>query len=190
MESTLENSKIPAEGLPVEQSYMRHYLVQLPAGTLKESLEMHFQSIMDALGRLPESSADSAYAPGKWTVRQLVGHCIDAHQIFSYRANSIARGEKKSLPGFDENVYADYWLTHRPALSELAAAYTQAARNTLALVGLMSATSLAQQGMANGILLTAEQILRAMMGHENHHMRMLVKLYGIPEAMPGLTLAA
>jgi len=58
------------------------------------------------LGALSQQQASFRYAPGKWSVREVVGHVVDAERVFGYRALCIARGESVSLPSFDENAYA------------------------------------------------------------------------------------
>src|ERR1039457_790061 len=58
------------------------------------------------LGALSQQQASFRYAPGKWSVREVVGHVVDAERVFGYRALCVARGEKASLPSFDENAYA------------------------------------------------------------------------------------
>src|SRR5205085_8014952 len=59
------------------------------------------------LESIPKDKWDYGYAEGKWTIKEMVQHMIDAERIFCYRALCIARGEMQSLPGFDENAYAD-----------------------------------------------------------------------------------
>src|SRR5512140_3378841 len=59
------------------------------------------------LGTLSPEQAGFRYAPGKWSIREVVGHVIDAERVFGYRALCIARGETASLPSFDEDAYAE-----------------------------------------------------------------------------------
>src|SRR4051812_10110392 len=67
----------------------------------------HAEICLTYFSSLPEGKASFRYAPGKWSVKQLVGHVTDANLVFLYRLVAIARGEIKPLPGFDENTYAD-----------------------------------------------------------------------------------
>src|SRR5664279_2146972 len=62
-----------------------------------------YRALLDSLS--PED-AGFRYAPGKWSIREVVGHVIDAERVFGYRALCLARGETVSLPSFDENAYA------------------------------------------------------------------------------------
>jgi hypothetical protein len=60
----------------------------------------------EKLRALPDDKANHAYAAGKWTVKELLGHLADAERVFSYRLVRIARGDKTPLSGFDENTWA------------------------------------------------------------------------------------
>jgi hypothetical protein len=81
------------------------YITEVPDGDVLDLMRSQEQ----ALARLPSvvspAAEDFAYAPGKWTVRQVAGHLCDTERIFGYRALRISRGDLTPLPGFDENVY-------------------------------------------------------------------------------------
>lgn len=85
-------------------AYYGKYIALVPAGDLVEVLASQEPELV-ALLRSFESAADHAYAPGKWTVKEVVGHLSDVERVMSYRALRIARGDATPLPGFDENAY-------------------------------------------------------------------------------------
>jgi len=64
------------------------------------------QVFLDFLNKIPATKIDYAYAPGKWTVKEVLQHIIDAERVFSYRALRFARKDPTPLPGFDENLFA------------------------------------------------------------------------------------
>ena len=68
-----------------------------------------FESQRDGMLRILSPLSDTRiafrYAPGKWSVREVVGHLSDAERILSYRLLRIARGDQTPLPGFDEDPY-------------------------------------------------------------------------------------
>jgi uncharacterized damage-inducible protein DinB len=72
------------------------------------------------LKSISEEKAHYAYAEGKWSIKELVGHLIDAERIFSYRALAISRGEKQLLPGWDEKIYTGTGNFTKRKLSDLA----------------------------------------------------------------------
>jgi uncharacterized damage-inducible protein DinB len=160
-------------------SYMNRYIVEVAPGGLPARLSAHLDETALRLGRLPEERADHAYEPGKWTVRQLVAHILVSQRIFMTRALCFARGESQPLPGFDENVYAQNWPAETVSLAALAQAYAAEAAATRSWLGLLGPGDLDRVGVANNIRLRPEQILRALIGHETHHLRMLGERYGI-----------
>jgi len=166
--------------IEASESYMRHYMVEAPSESLPEKLRRHFEETGKTLGELPPEKADYAYAEGKWTVRQLLGHILIAHRIFVTRAICVSRGEQKPLPGFDENGYASNWPPETVGLPELARAYAGEAQVSLRWVCWMTPEELHRVGEANGIRFRPEQILRALIGHERHHLGVLQERYVTP----------
>jgi len=162
-----------------DQSYMRHYMVEAPLESLYDKVARHTEETAKILAGLPPEKADLAYAEGKWTVRQLVGHILVAHRIFVTRAVCASRGEQKPLPGFDENSYALNWPPESIGLPELATAYAAEAEATRNWIGWMTEEELNRVGEANGIRFRPEQILRALIGHERHHLGVLQERYGL-----------
>ncbi len=173
--------------IEADQSYMKRYLVEVPLESLFEKVGRHLEETGEILAELPPEKADLAYAEGKWTVRQLVGHVLVSQRIFVTRAMCVSRGEQKPLPGFDENTYALNWPPESASLPELARAYAEEAQATRNWIRWMAPEDLNRVGEANGIRFRPEQILRALIGHERHHLGMLQERYGLNLAGNGKT---
>src|SRR6267378_372913 len=77
------------------------YVNEVPEGDLLAHLERQGRETAALLRRITESKSQHRYAPGKWTIREVVGHMIDAERVFTYRAMSFARGESAALPSCD-----------------------------------------------------------------------------------------
>src|SRR4029079_13069488 len=82
------------------------YVASIADGDIRTIVRAEKEALAATLGGIPESRGDYRYAEGKWTIKTLIGHMIDAERIFSYRALRLARGDKTPLPGFEENSYA------------------------------------------------------------------------------------
>ena len=128
---------------------------------------------------LPDDKADHAYAAGRWTVRQVVGHILVSQRVFVGRAIVVARGEIQSLPGYDENAYALGWPTADVPFADLAAAYAAEASATAAWIGILRPDELERDGVANRLRIRPSWMFRALVGHENHHLAVLRDRYGI-----------
>jgi hypothetical protein len=140
------------------------------------------------LTRLPELAGTARetyrYAPGKWTVREVVGHLGDAERIFGYRLLCVSRGETQSLPGFDENVYADRGTASRRPLLDLLGELLALRDANLALLRNLDDASWARQGVANGTPITTRALAYVLAGHTRHHLGILRDRYGLEGVRP------
>jgi uncharacterized damage-inducible protein DinB len=117
------------------------------------------------------------YAPGKWTVKEVIGHLIDDERIFAYRALCVARGEARPLPGFEENDYvAATNFVSRP-LANLIAEYRAVRAATLTLFEPLTAAEWTRRGIVNGYEASVRGLAFHMAGHELHHLRTLRERY-------------
>lgn len=118
-----------------------------------------------------------AYAPGKWTVKEVLGHLADDERIFAYRALCLARGDTRPLPGFDEKLYMlDAGFEARP-LAGLLAEYLAVRRASLALFEGLPAAAWLRGGEVNGYRATVRGLAFHIAGHELHHHRILRERY-------------
>lgn len=155
------------------------YVAGVADADLLALLESQVAALRRALGGLSDEAARYRYAPGKWSIKDVVGHLADAERVMAYRALRIARGDATPLPGFDENAYAEAaGADARPLadlLDELAAVRTA----TLALVRALGADALARRGTANGQPVTVRALVFIVAGHAHHHARILAERYGV-----------
>ncbi|MBL0146299.1 MAG: DinB family protein [Chitinophagaceae bacterium] len=86
--------------------YFQVYIDQVPENNLFEAFTNQTQAINEFVASITEEKSNYAYAEGKWTLKEMMLHITDTERIFAYRALCVARGDKQSLPGFDENTYA------------------------------------------------------------------------------------
>jgi len=119
--------------------------------------------------RFGAAGADVSYAPGKWTVKQILGHLADDERIYAYRALAIARGESLPLPGFDENAYAAAARFEDRPFEELLADYEAVRAATLTLFRGLDRDAWLRRGMANGHPVSVRGLAFHIAGHERHH---------------------
>ncbi len=160
--------------------YYGRYLDQLPGGADPvDLLERGEREIHDLLSPLGDERARHRYAPGKWSIKELVVHVIDTERIFAYRLLRIARGDTTPLAGFEQDSYAPASEADRRSLADILAEYHAVRAATLTLAGSLSAEALARQGTASGYPVSARALVYIMAGHERHHLRMLREKYAV-----------
>lgn len=135
--------------------------------------------ILRLAAAIPADRETFRYAPGKWSVRELLGHVGDGERVFGYRAFCISRGEQAALPGFDENEYiAAAGYDGTPA-GVLAADFAAVRASNLAVLERLGAGSWANVGVANGKRVSLRGLAYIMAGHVRHHLGVLRDRYGL-----------
>ena len=145
-----------------------------PAAELKGQV-----AALEKLKLLPDDKANYAYADGKWTVKEVIGHCADAERVFSYRLTRIARGDKTPLAGFDEHEWAKTAPHGRRPLSAVVDEMIAVRRSTIALVESLDDTAIANSTTANNKELTGRALCWIIAGHSKHHLDVLHERYGV-----------
>ena len=161
------------------------YIAALPPGDILEILERQ----KDQLRHLARAAADREtfrYAPGKWSIREVVGHLIDAERVFSYRALCFSRGDETPLPGFDENFYVAHARFDDRTLSTLIEELTLLRSANVLSFRELSPEELARMGVANTYPVSVRALAFILAGHLEHHFEVLRERYGI--AVPALRL--
>jgi len=158
--------------------YYAGYVARVPAGDLVGILAGQIEdsiallSTTDALRR-----AEYRYAPGKWSLKQVVGHLADVERVLSYRLLRFARSDATPLPGFDETDYANAAASDARRLPDLAAELGAARTATLALLRGLPENAWDRRGRANDVDFTVLALACIIAGHELHHRAIIETRY-------------
>ena len=153
------------------------YVGQVPDGSVMDTLAAGAKHTLGLVAGLTEARAGHRYAPGKWSIKEVVGHVIDSERVFAYRGLCFARNDRTPLPGFDENAYvAVAGFDPRP-LAELASELRLVRAASIALFTSLDEEALARRGTANDRLHTARAVPWIIAGHELHHLDVVSKRY-------------
>ena len=150
------------------------YIGEVPDGDIRETLESESLTMRAFYEAIPGDRVDHAYAPGKWTVREVAGHVADGERVFSYRALRFGRGDATPLPGFDQEL----WVPTRTWSERLDNLFT-VRRATLLLFRSFREEDWARVGEASGAPVSVRAIAWVIVGHELHHRRVLRERYGL-----------
>jgi DinB superfamily len=158
--------------------YFETYISKVPEGDILDILEEQTSGALDLLEAIPEEKQLSSYAPGKWTIKECVGHIIDAERIFAYRMLRIARKDQTPLPGFEQDDYVAASDSNSRDWEDLLEEYESVRMATLSLVRQIKGDVWDRSGTASGNKLTVRAAAYIIAGHERHHLLILRDKYG------------
>jgi len=158
-------------------AYYLRYIDQADGRDLIEALMNASEMVWSVVRRLPPGHKDHAYAPGKWSVGQLLQHINDAERVFAYRAMRFARRDATPLPGYDEDAWAAATAGSTRTVDQLMAEHDALRAATIALFQGCSADDLLATGTANGHTFSVRVLGWAIAGHAVHHARVLHERY-------------
>ncbi|MFT4780242.1 MAG: hypothetical protein ACJAU0_000982 [Flavobacteriales bacterium] len=159
-------------------SYFAHYLTLAGEGDAQKVLQNSQERLVSVLHGLSENQWNHSYDEGKWTVKEVIQHCIDTERIMSYRALAFARGEKLSLPGYDEDAYAEESKAGLRDAAFLLSEYEIVRASTVMLFDSFTEEMLHRLGHFSGEhQLKVFQFAELISGHETHHLSVLKERY-------------
>jgi hypothetical protein len=129
------------------------------------------------LGSLPDSRGEYRYAPGKWSIKDIVGHLSDTERVFACRALWIARGEPTPQPGFDDQSWVARTGAERRTLTDMVEEWGHVRRGTLALFRSLGNEAWQRRGTAGDGPITVRALAYVVAGHTRHHLRVLEARY-------------
>ncbi|RYD99807.1 MAG: DinB family protein [Sphingobacteriales bacterium] len=158
-------------------SYYHRYVAQVQQLDLGAALAERRNAVLPLLRSLPADRWEYAYAPGKWTIKELVLHLADTERVFAYRALTFARNGNTPLPGFDENTFAEYSEANRRTPESLLAEFESVLDSTDALFFSFSDEQLERSGLANEKPVYVYGIAYILAGHILHHRSVMLERY-------------
>ncbi|ADR20751.1 DNA damage-inducible protein DinB [Marivirga tractuosa] len=151
--------------------------VDLVKGDLEEELKHQISEISVLINNIPEEKWNNRYEKGKWSVAQVMQHCIDTERIMAFRALSLARGESAALPGFSENDYAAASEYSRQDKAKMAEEFYHLRKSHLSLFQSMPEKILKKEGEADGHAISISSLWYIIAGHWKHHQKVLKERY-------------
>jgi hypothetical protein len=158
--------------------YYDRYISLVPSDDVVGLLERHAPETV-ALFQSANAKADFRYAPGKWSVKEMLGHINDTERIMTYRALRVARGDQTPIAGFEQDDYIRDGNFRSRTLADLIEEFVAVRQATVQLFRHADNETGARRGVANGDTISVRALGYIVVGHELHHRNVLRANYGI-----------
>jgi len=168
---------MPRPDLTRVPDYFHNYIKQAEGDDLMDVLKKQTRSFEDFLNEIPKNKRNYSYAEGKWTIKELLQHIIDAERIFAYRALCFARKDTTPLPSFEENSYAANSKAGQRKWKDLVKEFEAVRRSTEILFDSFDEEQLETAGTASGKSNYVSAIGFIIAGHANHHIKVVKEKY-------------
>jgi DinB superfamily len=157
--------------------YYQGYISLVSTDDILPVLETQWPETVALLSARKETEGDFRYAPGKWTVKEVLGHVIDCERIFGYRALRIARNDKTPMEGFEQDDYVKNGPFGQCSLASLVEEFESVRQATLSLFRGFDEAAWVRRGVANKNETSVRAIAYIIAGHELHHKKILHEKY-------------
>ncbi len=155
----------------------QRYIDQVKEGDLKTALKSQMPAAEAFLQSISEEFSNRRYAEGKWTIKELLQHVIDAERVFAYRALCLARKDEQTLPSFDENEYAANSNGAERKWYQLIEEFVSVRKSTEYLYNSFTPEALDSTGNVSDYTISVSEIGFVLVGHVNHHLRIIQERY-------------
>ena len=173
----MENFKIARPRIGEFDSYYERYVSLVEDGDIVSTLNNQIAETLRLLGEINEEKAGFRYAPGKWSVKELLGHIIDTERIFAYRALRIARGDTTPIEGYEQDDYIENAEFDKCRLADLAEEFALVRKSNVLMFQSLSETAWHRRGVANDCEITVRALAYISAGHELYHLDILKERY-------------
>lgn len=157
--------------------YYARYVDLVPDGDILETLRDQLGETLALLQQVPRERESYRYAPGKWSLREVVGHLLDTERVMAYRALAMSRSEGVDLPGMDQEEWARHSNAATRSLDDLASEWASVRRANVHMFATLPEAAIERRGRASGNEFTVRSFAWIIAGHELWHRERLAKDY-------------
>ena len=162
----------PGEYGPAHEGY-----ISLATDPVLLQLRDQRRDVVDLFGGLSPDAAGYRYAPGKWSLRQLLGHITDADRVFGFRAYCFSRGETAPLPSFDQDVYVDGGRYDARSMPGLVSEFLAVRQTLIEFFETLEPEAWMRAGTASNVRVSVRALAWIAAGHAEHHLRIVRERY-------------
>jgi len=159
------------------KDYFNHYIKQVDSLEPIEALKETLSEFISLLENVEDEKGLHYYEDGKWSIKEVIAHIIDAERVFAYRAMSFARNDQNDLAGFDDHLYTQNSGANNRSMNELLEEFSVLRKASIALFASFDRDMWARTGAANGITIDVKSLAYLIAGHCRHHGNILQERY-------------
>lgn len=157
--------------------YYETYVSLVPEGDIVDILERQSAEVAGFFSAIPEEKGPYAYAEGKWSIKELLGHLIDGERIFMYRVFRISRGDTTPIEGFEQDNYIENARSNERSFADLLNEFAALRRANIIAYRHFSDEDWRRTGIANKVEITTRALANIIAGHTTHHLNILKTRY-------------
>lgn len=157
--------------------FYKGYIDVLGDVELLDILQNQLEHFPEFIESIPDDKLLFAYGADKWTIAQVLVHIIDSERIFQYRALRFSRNDQSSLPGFDQDLYAEKSRAERRSKESIVEEYRAVRKSTIALFASLDRDDLEKLGTASNLQWSVAALGFVIGGHQKHHRNIIRERY-------------
>lgn len=157
--------------------YFTGYISQVPEGDYLSFLHSQLNAVVTLFSRINDEQGLYRYEPGKWSLKEVLGHMTDTERIMSYRMLRIARGDTTNLPGFDQDLFITNTSFDELSMEDLLNDFQAVRQGTFSLQKTISEAAWLRKGTANNNEISARALAYVLAGHAQHHLGVIQHKY-------------
>jgi hypothetical protein len=157
--------------------YYETYVSLVPETEIVQTFENQQAELLELFKEIAEEKSLHAYAEGKWTIKELLGHLSDGERIFAYRALRISRCDKTPMEGFEQDGYIENSNFNDTKLSDLIDEFLHVRKANLIFFQNLPDEAWIRSGIASDSPVSVRALAYIMVGHVRHHLNILKTRY-------------
>ena len=159
------------------EQFQQQYIDVARGNKVEELINNHSGNFISFIQSVPDEKAGFTYAEHKWTVKEVLQHMIDAERVFVYRMLRLARKNAYTMPGFDQDIFANNSHTSQRSLDSLKKEFSLLRQSTDIFLLSLTGEDLLQKGIVSDYPITVNSLIFVLFGHTQHHIDILKERY-------------
>lgn len=158
-------------------AYYSKYIDRVGSDDILDVLAKQLEESGAFLCGISEDQSLHRYAPGKWSMRELLGHVSDTERVFTFRALWFARGFQDPLPSYDQEIAVAAAESDKVSWASHVGEFRAIRLATLAFYRSLPSEAWLRSGIASDNPVTVRALAYIVAGHLAHHLTILRERY-------------